>query len=1707
MINKVHRLLPSLLFAFALLSSGHAQTLRISEVMAVNEDVLQDEDGDTPDWIEIFNPGENPVSLDGWYLTDTSTNLTLWQFPPTNIPPREFLVVFASDKDRADAGSELHTNFKLSSAGEYVALVKADGTTIEDAFDYPELEEDISYGYAFIGTDDSAVLLDAGASCTAHVPTSSTDSMGWEFPGFNDAGWISGTSGIGYEASTSGSILYHSMIGLDLLSVMRGVNASVYIRVPFTVADIDQINGLKLKMKYDDAFIAYINGAKVTASELAPTIPAWNSAAGANRNDDLSLFFTEFDLTPYVSELVPGENLLAIHGINYNEWNNDLLFVPRIEVTVAGIIDITSTGTLDRPTPGAANASIHYAGEVETPVCHPDRGFYNVPFQAALSNHTGGAVIRYTLDGSDPTESSTLYTGPIPISQTSTLRCRAFVDGWKPSLPRTDTYIFVDDVVMQPQSTNYVGNQILIFGMDEGVRNKSYHDASGEPISVQSALTAIPTLSITTDDENLYDSAYGIYVNAAERWERPASFELINPDGSEGFHINAGLRIRGGWSRHPNYPKHGFRLFFRAQYGEGKLDYPLFEDEGVQSFDKIDLRTSQNYNWVNSSLEKKLKNSFVRDVFCRDSAGAMGVEYPRSRYYHLYLNGLYWGLFMTEERPVADFGAAYFGGDQDDYDAVKTVSWTEGRLRYVEATDGTLEAYTRLYDAAMAGFADTADYFSIQGLDPDGRPDTNNEKLLDLDNMIDYLLLIYYAGASDNGLTAFGNNTQVNNIFAVYNRANPDGFKWLQHDCEHALDTSTDLDRTGPFTNSNFTLPQFFNAQTLHEHLSTNAEYRIAFADRVHEHFKNDGALVKTNCEARLDFRAAQIDRAIVANAARWGSTELDRDTWEIAVAAARAFFSNRCDVVIGYLDDDGLIPSIDPPQLSRGDGLVDPGTTVGLTASGGTIYYTADGTDPRAIGGGISGSSYSNPIPITRPTQIKARCFNGEWSALAVGTFWTDDIPLAVTELMYHAPGGSLHDYIEIQNISSETVTLQGYTLDNAIDFKFKTAAETTLAPGEYVVAVDDIDAFSSTYPTGGVTIAGEFSGNFNNGGEKVDLEFRNSDLISFTYSDARNWPQAADGAGHSLVPIDSAMHGQEYGVLDYGGNWRASSYTNGSPGYADPAIMPTVVLNEITAHTDTGMLPPFDSNDKIELYNTSASAVTLNGWHLSDDLDNPHKWAIPNGTVVPSLGFTVFDEDDFHPGRTSGFGIDKGGEQVILSAPGRVVDAIRFKGQANGFSYGRYPDGRSDWVTTLPSPAEPNVPAAPTVRISELMYNPLQPGNDFEYIQLTNVGAGSVTLQNFTGTYRIDGGVEFDFPAGITLPAGERLWILSFNPTNTARLNLFCSTYGLTSANETFVGGYKGKLSDRGERVAIEYPQDSDDPLNPLDISWVVVDEVYYFDRTPWPIGADGTGYPLIRTGLRSWDIVPDADMDGDGIPDSWEFEYFKTITLPSADWDSDDRSNLEEYIAGTNPTNPASYFHTAISAGQDEGTNHYILNWQSVTGRVYNIYWAPSLAQEFQPLEAGILYPQGSYTDLVHSAESSRFYRVMVMRSDYDEDGDGLPNEWETQYEVTDALYDSDQDGFNNLSEFIAGTDPTNHASYFHAASSVSQINGTNYFTVEWISIPDRLYRTQWAPSLTDEFQTLETNIEYPRSTCTDLWHTVEKTGFYRVDVKQK
>ena len=158
----------------------------ISEFLADNSDGIVDEDGDREDWIEIWNTSGKAGDLSGWHLTDDPNDLTKWQLPAIEMTSGGYLVVFASGKDRAKVGSELHTSFSLQrEEGGYLALVKPDGSTISSEFrDYPQQTKDVAFGVGIEG-EAPITFFSAGTQAKWHVPTGPVDD--WTNPNFDDS--------------------------------------------------------------------------------------------------------------------------------------------------------------------------------------------------------------------------------------------------------------------------------------------------------------------------------------------------------------------------------------------------------------------------------------------------------------------------------------------------------------------------------------------------------------------------------------------------------------------------------------------------------------------------------------------------------------------------------------------------------------------------------------------------------------------------------------------------------------------------------------------------------------------------------------------------------------------------------------------------------------------------------------------------------------------------------------------------------------------------------------------------------------------------------------------------------------------------------------------------------------------------------------------------------------------------------------------------------------------------------------------------------------------------------------------------------------------------------------------------------------------------------------------------------------------------------
>jgi hypothetical protein len=989
----------------------------------------------------------------------------------------------------------------------------------------------------------------------------------WMNPGFDYSGWVVGKAPFRYGDGTGGTEL----------TDMQNSYTTVFMRTTFECSNTDLIKELTINADYDDGFIIWINGTFAISSN-APSNPSYNSTATENHESATGVAYT---VSAGSLNLTDGTNYIAVQGFNVSLTSTD--FYLDIEINA------------EKNLPELINPA-----DIEFSV---QSGFFENPFNMILSSADASLNITYTLDGSNPQNSTTGITSDQPVTVlidpesiigrpvTPSVIVRASVSkpGYKPAISASRTYIFADKVKTQKWPggdwpSTQINGQLIDLEMDPDVVNNPVY--SGQIIS---SLLSIPSISIITDLKNLFDPASGIYVNATGHgleWERECSTELINPDGTPGFSVNAGLRIRGGWSRNYDFPKHAFRLFFREKYGNDKLRYPLFGDEGVDEFDKIDLRAEQNYAWSIGDPN----NSMVREVFSRDTQRDMNQPYTRSRYYHLYLNGMYWGLFQSQERSEANYAESYFGGDKDEYDVVK-VNTETGYL--VEATDGSIDSWLKLYNMCLKGFSSNADYFRIEGKDENGKPVKGGEIMVDLDNLIDYMSVIFYSGNFDSPTAVFMENKKANNFYAIDNRVDKSkGFTFYIHDAEHSLFDEVhspgiglyeDRVNIGTRTDSwkmDVSDLTRFHPQWLHFKLSANPEYRIRFADRAWKHFSDKGVFSPDSALKRLNKRISELDPAVVAESARWGDSKRTGapytkiGNWIPEIEKIRKnFIPLRTNIVINQLKKADLYPEIQAPVIRSQSGIQydnDIAFNSSLSVvienpdNTGTIYYTLNGTDPRKTGGGINiGTKFSVQdinLNISASAQIKARVLSGgKWSALQQVNFLDqneDYANLRITELYYHPPDyisgsdttkGQDLEFLEFKNTGNNSINLGGLMVDSAVHYTFP--EKILLPPKQFYVIASKPRKFYNYY---GMVPSGNFQGNFSNSGEEVLLSDKNkAEVIDFVYDDSSPWPSEADGEGFSL---SSAEINPTRSPSDYS-YWTLSVIKDGTP-FADNVL-----------------------------------------------------------------------------------------------------------------------------------------------------------------------------------------------------------------------------------------------------------------------------------------------------------------------------------------------------------------------------------------------------------------------------------------------------------------------------------------------------------------------------------------------------------------------
>lgn len=965
---------------------GQQKVLVINEIMAINDSSIKDEDGDYSDWIELYNGSSDDISLAGWSLTDDPEKPGKWYFPVITLKKGEYLIVFASSKNRRQPAYELHTNFKLSGEGEYLALLDPSGS-VRSGFvpEYPKQRPGASYGFL------------------------------------------------------SGS----------------------------------------------EAFF-------ISPSPGKPNLYKW-------------------DASPPV------------------------------------------------------------------PVFSIPHGYFINGFNLILSSPDPAYDIYFTRDGSFPDlMKGEKYSAPLSIDSTTIVRaCCIRPGGYAPGMCITATYLFPGHIINQPALPQGYPSKWGPFTALTGLAPADYEMdpeiivSSGKAEEVKDAFRSLPTVSLVTDKNFLFSDSNdpetgGIYIYTGPPltntsngtgfgWERPVSFEYFAYNDSVTLQVNCGVELHGGHSRRPEKsPKHSFRLVFRRSYGLSKLIYPFFGPDKRRSFDALVLRAGFNNTWVHHANSERTGAQYIQDAWAKDVYRQMGHPASEGFFVHLFINGLYWGVYNLCEKPDKDFAAEYLGGNPDDYDVMKD---------YTEVADGNALAWTKLMAMVNYGVSTGPAYQRLLGNDPDGKPSPDYEALVDPVSLADYMILNFYAGNTD---------WDHHNWVAIRNRNNPGtGFTFHVWDSEKILENVS----LNILSENNNNCPS-----RVYQQLIKNPAFKRLFADRVQKFLFCDGALTPANSAEAWIKRSNELKPALIAEAARWGDYRRDVHPYQTAGPfflydmenfwlpynndLLAQFFPVRTDIFLNQLRAAGLFPLIDAPQLKingtdPGSGLIKSGDVMSLVSTAGDIFYTTDGSDP-VIWNTIpslspSAKRYTVSAVISNSTHIRARAVSsGTWSAmtdiyLLIRTELND---IKITEIHYQPLPEAQHscdelEFVELKNTGTSALNLKGLKILGAVRYLF--INDHHFGPGEFFVIASDRMAFFNRY---GFMPDGEFDGDLSDEGEILTLTGSRVDtLISVLYREDSGWPRTADGYGNSLVPADLNPKGNQENPDD----WRASYYIGGSPGKDD--------------------------------------------------------------------------------------------------------------------------------------------------------------------------------------------------------------------------------------------------------------------------------------------------------------------------------------------------------------------------------------------------------------------------------------------------------------------------------------------------------------------------------------------------------------------------
>jgi hypothetical protein len=1048
------------LLFFAVSSFYIAQSqVVINEVSNRNSGQIADEDNSLEDWIELYNTSGSIVNLSGYSLSDDSTNIEKWNFPFYEMYPGDQLLVFASGKNRKNAGS----------------------------FHW---ESPVLPSHSFEYTVPSALI-----------------SSNWKNPGFNTVGWKTGSAGFGFGDE-------------DDVTVVSDTSITVCIRKAFTLPAGFEFMDVALHVDYDDGFVAYLNGTEIARANINGT-PTWNSVASGTHEAlmysggqpekftlDTNLVkallltgenvfaievhnllkSTDISLIPYLSFLIknsltffdPSPTSLFSFASNNLHSNfkidskgEKIFLFNKTANTVESVVvnnlsygwsvgratDGAGTwGIFIDPTPAKPNTTKVYSINREPdPVFSIPEGFYAIKQNVGLSSGSATAEIRYTLDGSEPTSSSTLYSGtPLAITATKVLRACCFSKGNKlPGRSVANTYF---------------------------INNKAH---------------TLPVISVITNNSNLYGNT-GIFDHWDQEWEKSCYIEYFDINKQKKFEQFSGIKIDGGAGGSRSNPQHSFRLEFANKlYGDGSVNYKLIPDQPDRDdFKAVYLRNGSN-QWLTFQF--------------KDAMECKMMSYKTKNYYStctpvvIYINGSYFGLYEMREKIDDSYFEKNFKANIDSSFHLLSLSYYYNLT--LRALNGSVDTFVHDYNDFLSLKTTDADYLQ------------KADKIIDVDYYTDYIVAQSWIANVD---WPNNNIKIVKGDFSGYRwrfilldlewSLNPNGWSFSTTDhINFLLNTNPNvpyirfwremiknpvykkkfINRFADIMNTSY-LPEVTTgiAQAIYD--SSYSEMRNEFVmwnggEAQANSNMTQYAANMTTFKSELTARSSVVRQNIVSNFGLPGKYSIEL---------------NVLPENTGFVQVNTITPEVYPWT-----GIYFAAVPIRLEAKG-IGNYVFDGWNPNAIIKDVN-----NPV-LEADVKVNGYKFTAKFR------LQTPEQAITISEINYSSSDlFPTTDWIELYNYGGTAIDLTAwYFKDDNLTHKWVIPGTFILKPNERLVLASDINKFNNAY-TDVQNVVGSFQFGLGSPSDSVQLFDSSNNLrAGIKYSSEAPWPTGAFDSGMSL-------------------------------------------------------------------------------------------------------------------------------------------------------------------------------------------------------------------------------------------------------------------------------------------------------------------------------------------------------------------------------------------------------------------------------------------------------------------------------------------------------------------------------------------------------------------------------------------------------------